>query len=278
MLSWQLGEHHLPTWLFWFRFFNLLCEHGFAIVISWLQRALQSELLFSAGSPSYLISRCAQETGFLQGISPGGQTYLLVSLSPWSLRQEALAAAVICHTQNLLSLNAPSCSQGKLPPSQMKGTFYGQVGLADSIGHPEHRLQVQTGGRCPSPAAGRMSPARVCVTSPRLLPAAEVPPLGAGVQLAASYNIVTIQQFQPSPISDDLGLGTNSIYLHILIIKLCRARRLVHWLVCFSLEMPAIPCKYRMVDLNWEGHFIHRFRQKLTSTLLIIVAKWKTFM
>jgi len=40
------------TSLVLFCYFNLLQEHAFAIVISQLQRALQSELLFSVGSPS----------------------------------------------------------------------------------------------------------------------------------------------------------------------------------------------------------------------------------
>lgn len=75
------GLESITPFFFFFLLFssNLLYERGFTIVISQLQRALRSELLFSAGSPSYSVSRCAQETGFLQGISPGGQTYFLVS-------------------------------------------------------------------------------------------------------------------------------------------------------------------------------------------------------
>lgn len=62
-----------------FLFLNLIYESGFAIVISQLQRALQSELLLSAGSPSFGFMLCAGNSAHLQGVGPGGQTSPSVS-------------------------------------------------------------------------------------------------------------------------------------------------------------------------------------------------------
>lgn len=106
VLSWQLGEHYL---LF---FLNLPYEHGFAIVISQPQRALQSNPLCSTGSPSYLASCCAGNKVPL-GNYPWRPNIPLGLPGPGS--------SVICHTQNLLSLNSLSYSQGKLNLSQMVG-------------------------------------------------------------------------------------------------------------------------------------------------------------
>lgn len=169
---------------FFFFFKNLLYEHGFAIVIFQLQRALQSELLFSTGSPSYLVSCCAQETGFLRGISPGGQTYLLVSPGRWSLR----SCGDLPHTEPAF-IDPTELLTREIPPSQMKGrrlrgygdpSWPGRAG-SQRLGTQSTRLQVPAGGCCPSPAAGRASPAPVSIISPWI-----------GVQPAASCHIVTI--------------------------------------------------------------------------------------
>lgn len=101
-------------------------------------------------------------------------------LAPWSLHKEALAASVSCHTQNWLSLNTRSYSQGQLHISQMQGRrlpsseiSYGwAVRAASSRAPRQHRFLMQPRGCRPSPLAAKMSAG--------LLPAAEVLPLRVG--------------------------------------------------------------------------------------------------